>query len=647
MTAYPNDPGAPAVILYDYGRTFFLFPDVKSVNEFGEATSGFKTVFYHYFRIKIFDTTASCWVDVEIPLHHTELAREEVSKLHASTWNLENGKIIKSKLTEDRIVTGQVDKTRDIVKFTMPDIRKGSVYEVEYTVTSEFLYNLPTWPFQCTIPVIKSEYDLAIPEYYRYNLTQTGYIPVDTRCQTRLRKIMLTYQEKPQGLTNRVATHTRDVDYYETTCHYLAENVEAFPVGEYLTTAENYITKIEFELASANFPDKDEELSSNTWATINNILLRDKDFGMQLSETGFLKNDAAILMSDYPGTERRMNAALELIRQKMRWNGKYGKYVSSSLDTVYQQGKGNVADINLLLVGLLKESGISAAPVILSTRDNGFIDPSRASPGRINYVIACATTGDRKYLMDATDPYSGLNLLPPRCLNGQGMIVDEVTCGWIDLGGKLPSCTQKTYKLTLDKNGNFIGKNENIRTRYSAYNFRKEVKSCPDESEYIRIVEEQTPGLRIAGWNITNLDSLDLPVSEEYECVISGRCQKDGDRLLFAPLLTEALKDDPFKLEDRKYPVEFCYPSSEQYTFQISIPEGYAIESIPSPLQTDLPGRAAGYTFIVNINEGMITCTSNLQINKLLFQPAEYADLKRFFETIISRQTEKVVLKSK
>jgi len=425
---------------------------------------------------------------------------------------------------------------------------------------------------------------------------------------------------------------------------FTAENVEAFPSEKYLTTIDNYNAEIEFELASRKFPGQPVETFSNSWESINRVLLEDEDFGLQLSRTGFLKDDAAALTSKYPDKSQRMQAAFDLIKQKVKWNERNGKYTSVSLSKVYQAGSGNAADINLLLVGLLKESGIEAAPVILSTRENGIIHPSHASLSRINYVVACATIDAKTFLLDATEPYSLINLLPPRCINGDGRLVDDKSGKWIELPGNI-SRIQKSYELVLDQEGNFTGKNSNRRTEYYGYNFRKNVKSYSDESEYVKKIQEDNPHLKITKWKISNLDSLHLPVLDEYQCVITGHCEKAGDLMLFSPMFYEATSDNPFKLEDRKYPVEINYPITEQHVIQIKIPDGYRIETIPSPIKVSLPDNSASFTYnLVNLQD-KIMCSSKLDINKTMFLPEEYADLKQFFNTFIAKQAEQVVLK--
>jgi hypothetical protein len=646
-TVYPHDSAATAVILYDYGKTFFLFPDVKEVNEFGRHSSGFRTVFYHYSRIKILDADAAQLADVEIPVYHTELAREEVSRLHGTTWNLENGKITRTRMNEDLCTMEVVDKNHDRIKLSLPAIRDGSILEIEYTVTSEFLYNLPSWKFQHSVPVIRSEYEVVIPEYYRYKQFLQGYVPVQTSSESRMRKIMLTYQEKPQGLTNRVATHTRDVEYSETSLHYLAENVGAFHSAEYLTTPENYISKVDFELYSSKFPGQAEELSSHTWGMVTRALLEDKDFGQRLTETTFLQAEALRLAMLFPDQVLRMKAAFELVRSKVHWNGEYGKLTSAPLDSIYSRGTGNVADINLLLVRLLRESGIHASPVVLSTRDNGSLDPSRATPDRINYVVASTTIGNNRYLVDAADPFSTVDLLPPQCLNGQGIIIDETGGAWLGLLPEEISTNRKNFELTMNMEGIFSGNIENKLTGYEAYLFRKENHSLSDVPAYLDKIMKANPGLRLTGWESTSPDSFEVPLTEKYACVLTGMCSVEGEVLAFRPLLTEAREVNPFRPEKRDFPVEFSYRFSEQCSVRIKIPEGCEILSVPSPLHIRLPGQAAEYNFNIDLEEDRIVCTSNLQINKMRFMPDEYAELRNFCEAVKARQAEKVILKKK
>ena len=54
-------------------------------------------------------------------------------------------------------------------------MKEGSIIDLKYVFTSDFLYSLPTWYFQRQIPTDYSFFEAIIPEYYYYNLDMKGY----------------------------------------------------------------------------------------------------------------------------------------------------------------------------------------------------------------------------------------------------------------------------------------------------------------------------------------------------------------------------------------------------------------------------------------------------------------------------------------
>ena len=64
--------------------------------------------------------------------------------------------------------------TVNVQKFTLPNVREGSVVEFAYTLTSDFLFNFQDWTFQRDIPVRWSEYRVSIPAFYRYKIMYQG-----------------------------------------------------------------------------------------------------------------------------------------------------------------------------------------------------------------------------------------------------------------------------------------------------------------------------------------------------------------------------------------------------------------------------------------------------------------------------------------
>ena len=177
MTAYDKDSSAAAVILADYGTSAIIY----------RQNIGFSLDFERTTRIKILTKDGLKWGDFSVPLYKKGNVDEKISALKAITYNLEDGKIVESKLKNDGIFKENADANHDFIKFTCPNVREGSVIEVTYKVNTpaEFLFNFQDWYFQSTIPTVVSEYRAQIPEYFMYDKYTQGYISLSVADETR------------------------------------------------------------------------------------------------------------------------------------------------------------------------------------------------------------------------------------------------------------------------------------------------------------------------------------------------------------------------------------------------------------------------------------------------------------------------------
>ena len=162
------DSNARAVILCDIGKVTFDYSN----------NIGFQLVFDRYIRVKIFKNTGYDWADFSIPLYQSGADKEKITRLKGVTYNLENGKISKDKLKNGDVYSEETSKHWEHEKFSMPQVKEGSVIEIEYTVASDFFFNLNSWYFQHDIPTIWSEYTVVIPEWLKYKKEMRGYIPI-------------------------------------------------------------------------------------------------------------------------------------------------------------------------------------------------------------------------------------------------------------------------------------------------------------------------------------------------------------------------------------------------------------------------------------------------------------------------------------
>lgn len=640
----PIDSNAHAYYVFDYGFSYFQYATTK-VRE-GESSSGqkgFQLFHKRHYRIKIVDSQGFDWSDIEIPLYRN-IDEEKIGTIKATTYNLENGKVVKTKLNRKDIYTEESNDYWIQKKFAMPAIKEGSVIEVEYTIISDFFFNLREWTFQTTIPVMRSEYHVHIPEYYIFNQTQRGYYPIQTKSGVKQKQISITYTYDSGNLAKPRESSTSTTEYKDVTYSFLAEQVPAFPAEEFLRTEDNYLSKIEFELQRTEFPGRPSKYYTTTWEQVDETLINSADFGVAISRNSHLTEDANALKNSGAEGLALVSSAFNHMKNKLTWNGTISKYASKNLGKAYKDGSGNSADINLNLVALLNQLELESYPVVLSTQKHGIIHPSHPSLSRFNYVIAMVRVEDNTYLMDASDPYGEVNLLPVRCLNDKGRVIGYSGEEWINLMDYKPYQFTSNYALKLSDELVLSGNRRIVLKDYASYQYKKRIKSYDDVERFEESFDEEHRDLSIENLQVEGLDSVPSDLTLSYEISRSDYVEDASDILYFSPVFDPYFDSNPFKLEDREYPVEFNYPYMIQENIYISLPEGYKVSELPRSLKIKMPDNSAQYTFQAVESGNGLLITTGFIIRKTQFLPEEYESIKQFYQIIIDKQNELVVI---
>jgi hypothetical protein len=342
-----------------------------------------------------------------------------------------------------------------------------------------------------------------------------------------------------------------------------------------------------------------------------------------------------------------MNDIFSFMKKKMKWNQITTKYANTNLRSAYKNGTGNSADINLNLLMMLREAGFESYPVVLSTTSHGLIFPVHPSISSFNYVVAMVKLDGKYYLLDATDPYTAPNILPERCLNGKGRIIDEKVNDWISLLQGNSAAYQSKCNLTLNDNLTLKGDFNNEYFDFAAEEKRNEVAKYSEPDKYFESLNKNLDGAELSNSEVINLDSLGKSFTLKGEIALKDRLTVAGDMIYFSPIVFHRIDENPFKLEKREYPVEFSSPISGMKTVQITLPENYKVEELPKPVAYVLPDKSARFTFSAIQYGNIITFTSIFQIQKDLYLPGEYANLKEFYNMAVNKEQEQVILKKK
>lgn len=127
-------------------------------------------------KIKIYKKEGYDWANFEMLLYNEASAKQTLEIKSAYTYNLVGDKIEKTKLKSEGEFNEKVNKYWSKKKITMPNVKEGSIIEIEYTIKDEGTGLIDEWTFQDQIPVDYSEYNTYIPEYYVYNPYFRGWL---------------------------------------------------------------------------------------------------------------------------------------------------------------------------------------------------------------------------------------------------------------------------------------------------------------------------------------------------------------------------------------------------------------------------------------------------------------------------------------
>lgn len=622
MKVYSPDSSAPAVILFDIGKSEFVY---------NQTNGGFELKFTRHVRIKILTPDGFEWGDFSIPLYSSQGQRERLTRIRAYTFNKVNGKTERESLSNSDIMDEKSSERLTYKKFTLPKITEGSVIDLTYDITSDFFFNLQDWNFQFTIPVVASAYTTVIPEYYTYRRHVAGYVNVKTNASQSNQTILFRDNSR----------HTYRTDIVT----YYAENVDALPFESFVDNRNNYRSSIEFELQSIYFPGSAFRQFTTTWESIVKELTEHSDFGGQLSGTRYLRDDVGNLNIDGLSVEEQLTEVYNLVRSKVGWNERYRLFANIGARQAYRNGVGNSAEVNFNLINALRELGFDAYPVALSTRSNGRIFPHQITISRLNHVIALVRKDGNEYLMDATSSFPNPFILPTQCLNEKGRIIDIQQNNWINLDKTGPSTSLTMKETAVEPDGiikgsvNMVFNNHLAAQHHFQINSENKLNDYRDRLLTRFQVDEVT--IETAALDKEKNNQFNLALSYEN----TDGSHMAGDMIYLDPLTGFGFDLNPFKQASRKLPVNFTYPQVIQFSNKIIIPEGYTLEDVPANLNLGLPQGDCRFLFSATAMNNEVVVNSRLMINRIIYSAEEYPDLKAFFDEVIRKQEEKLVLR--
>ncbi|HEY4107824.1 transglutaminase domain-containing protein [Puia sp.] len=626
-----TDSTTGAIIIAEYGESSFS-SDIKG---------NFIITFTHSCRMRIIKRSAFDAATVAIPLFMTSSAQEHIEKLKASTYNLENGKVVETRLEDKEVFTDKLSKEYLRKKFAFPALKEGSIVEYTYKQVSPFIFNLQPWTFQRQYPCLWSEYQLGVPDMLQYVTLSYGFLPFDINTTETMHSPFnymapnSLHQERSQTIWGQVTTH-----------RWVMKNVPALKPEPFTTSPVNYQSRLEFQLARYSPRSGGGTNFIDSWDNVGKELMKSGEFGEGLDKDNrWMDEDLKKVTAGAANDVERAQMIYTYVRDNFTCTAHNKLLLTNPLSVIYKNRNGSEAEINLLLAAMLRHVNIAADPVILSTRSNGVVNSVYPSLKRFNYVVIRIGNDDVKYFLDASEPWLSFGKLPERCYNGYARVLNGTDPEPVNFD---PDSVRET-KITMvilnrDKDG-LTGHLQSTPGFYEACADREKIRKTGRE-EFIKAIaalypEKTTP----SDFEIDSVQHPEDPLQVAYDLHVS--IDNHADILYFNPMMADGMKENPFGAADRRFPVEMPGTTDQVYTLSMDIPEGYQVTEVPQSTKVVFKEGKGSYEYVMVPGENNIQFRSRIRLDQAAFDPGDYDKLRDFFGYIVKKQSEQIVFKKK
>lgn len=620
MTTYEADPDAEAVMLCNMINIGYDFK--------GED---FLLNYEHKYRIKILKEEGLSFANIEIRyFEKTASNRSQIKNLKATAYNLEDGKVVKTRLKNDLIFREKIDDSNYRLKFTVPQTKVGTVIEITYDESSTRYFMIDDWYAQKSIPVVYAQYVCTVPEYFTFSTEQTG-------------SFHLSHKREPISTTFNVSgTSIRCNADYQV---FYGGPLPALKGDDYVWQINDYQAKVVQDINFVKFPNHTYRSFNSSWPKVDSLLVEEESFGKLLRmENPFSSEQAQIDWSKSRNLRDSIATLRQLLFRNLTWDENYGLW-GKSPRRVLKEGTGSNAELNFILLSMMRDAGIRAYPAVFSRRSQGRLPLTHPSIVSLNTMTIAVPTSNPKEPILAVDCSSksyGVGVLPPTLMVDQARVIAPMgKGGWVDLRNTSKARSSASITLDLSPDALLKGNYSGIYREQEAAFARNAYRKAKDSLEYVEKLASREH-IDVLEYSLSGLDDNEAAVNER----ITFEKQLDGqsDHLYLSPFLF-IHSNSPFTKAERLIPVEYGYCTSNRLSTQINLPENYQIESCPEPLIIESADGSISCRILTQVKERNLVISYSFNRNTMIHLPSDYEFLKEFWRLIEEKTNEFLVLK--
>lgn len=581
-------------------------------------------------RIKIFNDNGKDAATIRIEFISTH-NYEYITGLQAETINLTDGKTEITKLDKKALYTQSVDKFTSAYVFSLPNVKPGSVIEYKYTIASAF-YNLPNWFFQNKLPVRYSEQTTSIPDFFGFNV------------QSHVRQPYVV--NKTSQESKSIGTGMDAILYNNNIKVRALANVHSLQDEPFMSSRSDNLQGLIFQFNYFKPIYGFTQTYSNTWAKVGGLLADDDDFGGQLKRK--LANEEAIISKAkaLPTELAKLIYLYKEVQNSMKWNGEDQFKTNDGTAKAWEKKSGNSAEVNLILYHLLNKAGVTAYPMVVSTREHGRVNPAFSYLYQFNRAVVYAPVDSaHHYILDATNKYNVYSEIPYDLLNSTGLYIDgeNKTYNTIFLHKKQPSMQAIVVTADIKPDGNMAGTVQMSGYSYNRINCIKKYKTDGEE-KYIDYLRDNDNSLKISSLKFENMDIDSLPLNQnaDFKEELTG---SDGNYIYLKTSTFSPLRVNPFLSENRMSDIDFGCRNNFSMVGNYKIPAGYKAEALPKSITMQMPDKSIVFRRLVGEQDGSIVVRYVMDYKKDIYYKEDYPEIFDFYKKLNELMNEQIVLK--
>jgi len=575
-------------------------------------------------RIKIFNKEAVELANMKLAYISGTNRKESISGIAANTYNLVNGKVVKTPMPKKNIFTEKLSEYVDVVKFSLPEVREGSVIEYKYRFRTSSFSRISEFNIQHSNPVKHSEIDIYLPEFFGYTINSRGLHHVN---------ITQDYYNSRFSIGNNITYPIRIIS-----CHN--DDVPAIHREPMVWCINDFMMGFDIEINSINIPEADLYQSySIDWAGLNRTL-RESDLGRYQNSRNPLSSEVSEIQKKDISDAEKMQEILNLVRNKVSFNGNIG-LIPDSPSHVVHKGTGDMADINNILSLALTDCGLKNELILLNLRSNGRL-PYFPSLDKIQtFIIRAHDSEGKTYYMDASDKYSDLNVLSDDLLVDKARVyAPNGTGAWVDLSSLVKNYNRNIISAEIDQDGIISGSYTKTLINQDAYNFSKEYDESESKDKFIEKLSSSDK-MELDSCSFSGIGTTKASMSSHF----SMTPEIAGDYIYINPTLVSLIDENPFNAQTRELPIEFDSTQNILIQCTLTVPEGYSVEELPSSLVLIAGNGDIRFSFLSEVKYGRILTRITFTLNRLIYGIDEYEGLNQLFGKIAELTNSRIVLK--